>query len=187
MATKTQWQPLDLKTLPEVEILACDPSLTALGLVYIRTGAEPVIYEAEKLSTAPTQDRKGWEDTFFRAELMEALIDALLDSWEFRGDDIIAVHEAPPAGGGSLVRTESSILTGYAFRQVARENGFNIDRTVTPQSHKKLITGNHLASKKQLADAIKDLLPQIKGGDKITNEATRDALSIALYASARIG
>lgn len=191
---KKIWTPLDLGSLPDCSIIACDPSLTALGLIWLEVVDGTVfIHGAEKLSTAPTGDRKGWEDTFYRAGLMEALIAALVDTW-FEEEDanidlefLFGVHEAPPAGGGALVRTESSILTGYAFRSVMLENEFELDRTVTPQSHKKLLCGNHIASKQEHHVAIKALLPKIRGSELITNEATRDALSIGLYAAWRLG
>lgn len=182
---KPPWAPLDLDMLSPGTYLACDPSMTALGLIWFTVHPSGVVvHGAEKLATAPTGDRKGWEDTFYRAELMEALIDALVDEWGVK-EGTLAVHEAPPAGGGSLVRTESSILTGYAFRSVALEYKLTMDRTVTPQSHKKLLCGNHIASKTEHHKAIKELLPKITGSDKITNEAHRDALSIGLYAAWR--
>jgi hypothetical protein len=142
---------------------------------------------AEKLSTAPTS-RRGWEDTFYRAELMEALLAALVSNWcEFEGSaDLVAVHEAPPAGGGDFTRIESTILTGYGFRSVMSENEIEVLKTVTPQAHKKLLCGNHLASKKEHHEAVKKLLPKIRNSVLISNEATRDALSIALYAAWRI-
>lgn len=188
-AQKKKWEPLDLRSLPDCSYLACDPSLTALGLVWLDVeDGEVAIRGAEKLSTAPTE-RKGWEDTFYRVQLMEALIAALMDHWSdvAKGVNFIGVHESPPAGGGSLMRTESSILTGYAFRSVMNEYNIDIDQSVTPQSHKKLISGNHIATKKFHHDAVKLLLPRIQDSSLITNEATRDALSIGLYAAWRKG
>jgi hypothetical protein len=187
------WTPLSLGDLPDFEVLACDPSLTALGLVWlvIKDGKVSV-KGAEKLTVGPTE-RKGWDDTFARASVMEALVDALVDDW-FGSKDVIdvershvnAVHEAPPAGGGDFVRTEASVLTGYGFRQVAGDWKMKVLPTVTPQSHKKLISGNHIAKKKEHHDALKLLLPTITGSEKVKNEATRDALSIGLYAADRI-
>lgn len=190
MTSKKIWEPLDLGTLPDCEYIACDPSLTGLGAVWLVIKDGTVLIKgAEKLGTLPTGDRKGWEDTFYRASLMEALLDALIDMWmeEGVGDDVMGVHEAPPAGGGSLIRTESSILTGYAFRSVMQEYEIPIEVTVTPQSHKKLLCGNHIAKKPVHHEAIKDLLPKIVNGALITNEAHRDALSVGLYAAWRKG
>ena len=187
---KKIWTPLDLSKLPDCDVIACDPSLTALGLVWIHIEDSTVaIAGAERLSTVPTGDRVGWEDTFYRAELMEALIDALIDLWTEQEipDNVLGVHEAPPSGGGAMMRTESSILTGYAFRQVMNSYNIEIDKTVTPQSHKKLLCGNHIAKKTEHHEAIKTLLPHILGNAVITNEAMRDALSIGLYAAHRLG
>lgn len=197
LSSKTApWKPLDITVLPECQIVACDPSLTALGVVWLGIDGEGVtIHGAEKLGTAPTE-RKGWDDTFARAALMEALVDALFDGWfdsfsminkSIERDDIVAVHELPPTGGGDFVRTEAATLSGYAFRRVAKEYQLPVLQGVTPQSHKKLISGNHLAKKKEHHEELKKLLPKILGGYQVTNEATRDALSIALYAAKRIG
>ncbi len=183
---KAPWQPLDLSTLPPCQVIACDPSLAGLGIVHIEVkDGEVAVLGAEKLATVQT-DRKGWDDTFYRAGLLEALIAALIDAWlEVRiFEDVYAVHESPPIGK-NMMRTESTILAGYGFRSVMNEYEIPIDKTVTAQSHKKLICGNHVASKTEHHTAIKELLPKIVNSEMITNEATRDALSIALYAAWR--
>lgn len=181
---KKPWSPLDLSSLVDCMYLACDPSLTALGVVLLEVyEGDLFIQQAEKLSTVPTE-KKGWEDTFYRAELMEALLSALIDSWE-PPQGSVGVHEAPPIGK-NMARTESTILTGYGFRSVMTEYGIPLDPAVTAQSHKRLICGNHLATKREHHEELKKLLPRIKGAEKITNEATRDALSIGLYAAHRL-
>lgn len=180
------WTPLDLTKLPDCNIIACDPSLTALGLVLLEVcDGEVTVHGAEKLSTVPT-DRKGWDDTFYRSRVMESLVAAYMDKM-VTNSDVLAVNEAPPAGGGDFVRIESSALTGYGFQSVAEELGLQIDRTVTPQSHKKLISGNHLAKKTEHHTALKKLMVDIRGSEAVKNEATRDALSIGLYVAHRRG
>jgi hypothetical protein len=185
---KAAWVPLRLDDLPRCEIVACDPSLTALGVVWLSVGDSGVaVKAAEKLSTAPTQS-KGWEDTFLRAVIIEAQLDALFDLW-FKDKDkdrILAVCELPPTGGGDFVRIEATVLSGFAFRLIAKEYKIKLLQGVTPQSHKKLISGNYIASKKEHHEKLKLLLPHITGGDKIKNEATRDALSVGLYAAQRL-
>lgn len=181
---KKEWTPLTIAKLWPGRYIACDPSLAALGIVWFDvTPSEVTIRGAEKLATAPT-DRKGWDDTFYRARVMEALLDALFDQWEV-DSDTLAVHEAPPAGGGQFVRTEASILTGFAFSTVADEYGLKIDATVTPQSVRKLICGNHLAPKAEWHTELKKLFPVIAHNEMIKNEALRDALGVGLYSAHR--
>ena len=184
---KQPWGRLDLTTLPNSRWIACDPSLTATGLVYLEINDGTVtVLDAEKLSTVPVA--KGWEDTFIRAELIEKQIVSTLSSWLFdwgRGD-IRAIHESPPTGGGTLVRTESTILTGYAFRNAVQVHDLTIDKMATPQAHKKLVCGNGRATKQEHHAELKLLLSDILDGNLITNEAHRDALSIALYGAWRL-
>lgn len=186
MATKAKWQQLDLATLPNCRILACDPSLTATGLVFIEIHeSEVYVLGAEKVGV-PATDKVGWEDTFLRAHMLRAALKPVIGGWlhDFGREMVEAVHEAPPVGSGML-RKESSILAGYAFEEITDELGTFPGQLVTPNAHKFLTCGNGRAKKKEHHDALKDLLPTIIDGKCITNEALRDALSIALYAAHR--
>jgi hypothetical protein len=188
MAPKKSWHPLKLEELPNCRYLAADPSLSAFGLVFIEVHEGQVyVQEAEKLSTVQTE-AGGWESNFRRAEELYQLLNAIINRWIGDwGTGLFAVHEAPPAGGGMVQRPESSILGGREFRRVCTEFLLPIDKLVTPQSHKKLICGNHIASKKQHHDAVRELLPKIHDSRLISNEALRDTLSVALYAAHRLG
>jgi hypothetical protein len=158
-----------------------------MGLVFLEVhDGQVYIQEAKTLSTKGTEDG-GWESNFDRAQEISELLCALLEDWVDGWDIAQAVHEAPPSGGGTIMRPESSILGGREFRRVSWELLLPIDKLVTPQSHKKLICGNHIAKKKQHHDAIRELLPKIHDSRLITNEALRDALSIGLYAAHRKG
>lgn len=186
MAVKKPWSPLKLEELPNCRFIAADPSLAAFGLVFVEVhDGQVYIQGAEKLATEQTGDG-GWESNFDRAEelcdRLRTTIWSWIDEW---GSSIWGVHEAPPAGGGNVMRAESSILAGREFRRVCTDMLLPIDKLVTPQSHKKLICGNHIAKKKEHHDAIRELLPKIHDSRLISNEATRDALSIALYAAHR--
>lgn len=184
---KKAWTPLDLNELPPMKLIACDPSLTACGVVYMSIeDSGVVVYGAEKLGTVPT-DRKGWDDTFYRADLIEALLDSLMDDWlPAFGKDCVSLHEAPPVGNGTF-RSESTILTGKAFRTVMNEYNITILDLATPHAHKYLTCGNGRAKKTEHHEAIKRLLPYIINSSIIKNEAHRDALSIGLYAAWREG
>jgi Holliday junction resolvasome RuvABC endonuclease subunit len=184
---KQPWTPLQLADLPNGRFVAADPSLAAFGLVFIEIdGGEVAVREAQKITTAQTEVG-GWESNFARADELYDILWGILDSWDDEWDfeSALFVHEAPPSGGGAMMRTESSILAGREFRRVAKDLTVLLDKLVTPQSHKKLLCGNHIAKKIQHHKAIKELLPQIHDSRLITNEATRDALSIGLYAAHR--
>lgn len=185
MATK-KWSELDLASLPNGRIIACDPSLAATGLVFIEVhDGEVYVLGAETVGTTKT-DKVGWEDTFLRAHSLKQALSSVLEPWvhDFGGGMATAVHEAPPVGSGML-RKESSILAGYNFEQIAEQLGVVADPLVTPMAHKYLICGNGRAGKKEHHEALKRLMQSIFDSKTITNEALRDALSIALYAANR--
>ena len=187
MAVKKLWTPLKLEELPNGMFVAADPSLAAFGLVLLGVHAGGVfVHEAQKITTAPIE-AGGWESNFARADELYDILWGILESWDNKWDfdETLFVHEAPPSGGGAMMRTESSILAGREFRRVAKDLSVLLGKLVTPQSHKKLLCGNHIAKKIQHHKAIKELLPQIHDSRLITNEATRDALSIGLYAAHR--
>lgn len=185
MATK-KWNELDLADLPNCRVIACDPSLGATGLVFIEVHeGEVYVLGAETVGTTKT-DKVGWEDTFLRAHQLKTALWPILESWvhDFGGGLATAVHEAPPVGSGML-RKESSILAGYDFEQLAEQLGVTNGALVTPMAHKFLICGNGRAKKKEHHEALKILMKTILDSSCVTNEATRDALSIALYAANR--
>ena len=186
--TKQQWQPLDLSTLPNCRYIACDPSLSATGLVAMEVhDGEVYVFGAVKIGTEKT-DKVGWEDTFLRSQqLKEKMRPIIGELAELYGNTFIqGVNEAPPVGNG-MMRTESSILAGYVFREVCAEQGIDSAALVTAHAHKALLCGNGKASKKEHGEAVKRLLPDIFDGKLISNEALRDALSIGLYAAHRLG
>jgi len=55
------------------------------------------------------------------------------------------------------------------------------------QDHCKLVCGNANADKRAHHAALKLLFPHIAGSELVTNEATRDALSVALATAQREG
>lgn len=186
MTKKAVWQPLDLASLPNCRLIACDPSITATGLVLLEVHEGVVmINEAAKIGTVPTS-KLGWEDTFMRTEALESKMNLIIRDWAFFYDKPSVVCEAPPVGGG-MHRTESTILAGYAFRSAASDFSLNQLPLVTANAHKKLISGDGRATKQAAHAELKKLFPQIINHEAITNEALRDSLSVSLYAAWRIG
>lgn len=182
---KKKWSELDLAALPNCRFIACDPSLAATGLVFIEVhDGEVYVLGAETVGVAKTE-LVGWADTFQRAHLLKTALRPILESWVHDFGGGVAVHEAPPTAGGNMMRIESTILAGYTFEQLAEELGMESVPLVTPMAHKFLLCGNGRATKKEHHEKVKALLPSIFDGKYITNEALRDALSIALYAADR--
>lgn len=195
---KPEWAPLDLSTLHEGMYLACDQSFTAAGLVWLCVwpGSVVRVMAATTISSEPGEVG-GWESDYGRAEFLQnRVVGWIVDGhlmlrmeWSPRGPAVY-LHEAPPIGGGKFVHPEVSLLAGYAFRQAMRElvqTGWEMRPApmVRRQDHAKLICGNANATKPVHHRALKELFPQIEGSSMITNEATRDALSIALTAAYR--
>lgn len=181
---KKEWHALDLSTLPSGEWLAADPSLAAFGLVHFEIRSSQVyILHAITLATDQTP-AGGWESNLTRALYMRHKIADTVDDW-IPGFLCRAVQESPPTGGGAMMRPESTMLGGVMFRLACADWGLENAPLVTPQSHKKLTCGNHIAKKKEHHDAIRNLLPQIHNSQIIKNEALRDALSVGLYAAHR--
>jgi hypothetical protein len=185
---KPEWTPLDLQTLHPGVYLAADPSLTATGLVLFQVTPElkSYVHIAQKLG-AESGD-KGWETTLTQATQLKAQLDHWINHWvgELYGrwELIHAVHEAPPSGGGKIMRPESSALGGFAFRLATI--GMHRLPMVQRQTHAKLICGNGNAIKRVEHESLKGLLPLIPGSEEfVTNEATRDALCVALTAAHR--
>lgn len=184
-AKKPDWEPLDLLDLHPGTYLACDQSLAACGLVLFEVMPERdhwAIHMAQKIVGGRTE---GWEETLQSSMRLQALIYAWVASWVHGTDwgTVRAVHEAPPTGGGRFLKPELSLVSAHAFRSATQ--GFPLLPMVRRQDHCKAICGNANAKKPVHHAALKRYLPLISGGDLITNEAHRDALSVALTAAKR--
>jgi Holliday junction resolvasome RuvABC endonuclease subunit len=184
---KRKWVELDLAALPNCRFIACDPSLAATGLVFIEVHDGEVYVVGSETIGAPKTELVGWEDTFLRAHQLKTAMRAVMEAWVHDYGVSVGVHEAPPVGGSNMMRTESTILAGYDFEQIAEELGMDTAPLVTPNAHKFLLCGNGRATKKEHHEKIKELLPSIFDGKLVTNEGQRDALSVALYAAHRLG
>jgi hypothetical protein len=181
------WRPLELSELNPGLYLGCDQSLAAAGLVLFEVGAERdrwTVHVAQKITIVRTE-HSGWEDILQRALTLDSHFKSFMHAWitDSDWDDIMAVHEAPPIGGGKLVNPEISLIAAYAFRCATL--GLRQLPMVRRQDHAKLICGNGNATKAQHHAALKPYFEHIRGSTAITNEATRDALSVAIFAARR--
>lgn len=181
---KTTWEPLDLRDLQPGTYLACDQSLGATGLVLFEVMPERDRWSVHMAQKLDGGGNANWEEALSSAARLQALMVGWIHSWVIGTDwgDVKAVHEAPPIGGGRIMRPESSLLGAFAFRNAI---GFPLLPMVRRQDHAKLICGNANAKKPIEHASLKQLFPQITGSELITNEAHRDALCVALAAARR--
>jgi hypothetical protein len=178
---------LDFADLHEGTWLAADPSLTGFGLVVLQVRQAQrryTVLAAGKLTVSPTT-ATGWEDILQRATIMRSMLQSFFTqhAWLARTADLRVVHEAPPIGHGKLINPEIALLTSYVFRDTA-PLGQKMPM-VRRQDHAKLICGNANAKKPVHHKALKALFPHLTDTRLVTNEATRDALSVAIYAAHR--
>jgi hypothetical protein len=196
-AAAPKWRPPEssdfhLPPLPRARwIIGVDQSLSACGAVLIGGGrskdGSPVfsVEQAWKIVTDAPDD-KGFEASLRRAtELSKRFRDFLVHAWLHGVDGVLELaHETPPPLRVSRIRSpESSLLASLALRIAADvSTGVVLGDMVTAQNHKQLICGNRLAEKAEHHAALKQLGVDlgIENFDLIKNEATRDALSIAL-------
>jgi hypothetical protein len=168
-------------------VLGVDQSLSACGLVLIgaQRQAERLVLgvmTAQKIVTEAAES-KGFEEHYRRAvQLHDRIQEFLVSVYLGTEGDIELAHEAPPVGGGRLRTPESAILAGLAVRLAAAKDWITIGPMVPPQVHKDFTCGNRRADKKEHHAALTALAAGlgIERWDLITNEAMRDAASVAL-------
>lgn len=165
----------------KTRILAVDQSLSATGMVWLAVGTkELTVYEAWTFRSEAHEDADGHEENLQRAMHLGTQIERVI--WEIHRNVAHIVHEGPPVGGGKILRPESSLLAALALRQAAARWEVPVTSMVQPQTHRRVICGNQRATKKEEHEALAQLaatLP-IQDYDKITNEATRDALCVGI-------
>jgi hypothetical protein len=165
----------------KTRILAVDQSLSATGMVWLAVGRrELTVYQAWTFRSEAGEDADGHEQNLQRAMDLGNQIDDVIRV--VHQDVAHVVHEGPPVGGGRIMRPESSLLAALALRQAAALWEVPIAPMVQPQTHKRIVCGNGNATKKEEHAALAQLaatLP-ILDYDRVTNEAIRDALCVAL-------
>lgn len=178
-AVKGAWEPLRQSDLGEGMVLAFDQSLTATGWVTVSSGPGlTVVTGAGKIKDLPGDLENSIETMLRRGvnifEQAVAIIDPAL------GQGYELAHESPPnpaqvkgGGYGSLMAAQSVRNAASVFNKPIVMLG--------AQPAKKLICGSTKAEKKDAHAALKlHCFPWIAGSDQVTNEATRDALMVAL-------
>lgn len=196
-AAAPKWQPPEssafcLPRHPRVRwAVGVDQSLSACGAVLIGGTRMPDgraafgVEQAWKIVTEAPEGTKGFEASLRRAtELAGRFKDFLVHAWLHVEGPLELVHEAPPPTGVARMRSpESSLLAALSFRIAGgNSTGVLFGDMVSAQAHKHFVCGNRNADKAEHHRALKQLAVDlgIEGFDLVKNEATRDAISVAL-------
>jgi hypothetical protein len=192
--SKTAWHPpeiTDFQYRYARTVMAFDPSLRACGAVALTItsvrGMPIIAVHAGKKFVTADHAMGGFEESLRKTlELSEQIGPWILN--EMRGFHLAGiefVHEGPPVGGGKLIRPEAALLGGAALRFALTPLNLTVEPMIQPQTHKRLWCGprskNQTITKKEHHDAMMARAQElgVLGLDKITNEATRDAFSVA--------
>ncbi len=178
---KGEWEPLTLTRLAPGHVLALDQSLTATGWVYLRVeGGNCFVANAGKFGGGFDDLTRGVEQDLQRGNLIYDKNQAGV-----MASDLRYVHESPPHAGNVKGGGTSSLMAAQSVRNAASNVGVGITM-LGAQPAKRLICGNANARKPEAHAALKQhCFPWIFGVDLVTNEATRDALMLALLHLAR--
>lgn len=172
-------------------VLAFDQSLAATGFVVLEgrlnknDRVELSILESEVLKTTDSAEGKGGHaENLRRARDQYHAYSTLLRSFAVHRAHATVAHEAPPDGGGRIMRPESSLLAALALEIAAEEAGFREGVAVASATHRKLVCGRGNVTKKVAHTGLAMWAPALVSGysRRITNEALRDGLSVALAA-----
>lgn len=177
---KAVWAPPGRGDFAQGHLIAFDPSLSACGVVAITVDDRGVIIDEAHSFPSQEMGATGNEENFRKAMALAALV----TQWRIKcGTDLTSwpfVHEAPPIGGGRIRSPESALLAGLAVR--ASMWGHDCRGMIAPAAHKNFICGNSKADKKEHHAALRATAERLRflNYELITNEAKRDALSVAL-------
>lgn len=185
---REEWRPLTVDDLSFGIVIAFDQSLSkTAGMCVHREGAGVVVRGVHQL--AGHTDAEGDEGNLQKGvTIYHRLIEFLMSmKGHHPHEQITVVHEAPPVGGGAIMRPESSLLAALALRIAADRLDIPVAPMVSPSQHKKAICGNARADKPEAHAALAQLavsLP-IRGYERVTNADKRDALCVGLAYLAR--
>lgn len=173
------WVPPTPADFGEGRVLAFDQSLTATGWAkVISEGGTITVTSAGKFSDTHAEEKNSIEtqlrrgvDVFERAYL-------LIDQAKVSGCSL--AHESPPNPAAVKGGGYGSLLAAQSIRIAAALAEMNIEM-LGAQPAKRLVCGNANAKKTEAHAALKEhCFLWIRGSEHVTNEATRDALMVAL-------
>jgi hypothetical protein len=181
-ATKPTWAQPTRADLADGHVIAIDQSLANTGIV-------AMIHHESQLRVVGAESWKidsdgavGHEDSLRRAVLVAAMLGEFLD--DYRGPEWVLRHELPiPLKPNPKIwRPESSLIAATAVRVIASERRIPVAEMMGAQTHKRITSGQANADKISHHAALEHLAAGlgVGGWELVTNEAKRDAASIAL-------
>jgi Holliday junction resolvasome RuvABC endonuclease subunit len=178
---KDVWLPPTRVQLAFGNVLAFDQSLAACGMVLLSHDRH-ILRVVDAVMFKTPSETSGHEDQFQRGVALARHVRSYLAAHDVHAPEWTAVHEAPPVGGGQIRTPESSLLAAQAIRIEMDYRGIPVAPMVTPQQHKWVTSGDRLIRKGPHRAALLRLTTMlgVEGCALITNEAHRDALSVAL-------
>jgi len=162
-------------------ILAFDPSLGATGFVALEhTQGLLRVVDAQTIKGDAPEMCTGWERVFQQALTLGAKLRSLLEPYSRLSWSV--VHESPPVGGGKIKSIESTVLAGQSLRFATECLGFAMMPMVSSVQHKYATVGRSHLDKPTHHQLLKPILEALALDNLsyITNEAKRDAISVAL-------
>lgn len=173
------WEPPTPADFGEGRVLTFDQSLTATGWAkVVSEGGTITVTAASKFPDPLSGQANTIETQLQRGVSVFEQAYVVIDQAKAAG--FALAHESPPnpaqvKGGGY-----GSLLAAQAIRIAAALAEMKIEM-LGAQPGKKLVCGNHNAKKTEAHAALKThCFPWIRGSEHVTNEATRDALIVAL-------
>lgn len=153
-------------------LLVFDQTLSSTGWVWVRSDIDGLkLIDHGTIKTAPLE-KEGHMANLQRSPLVYSQVLDLA----YRFDRVVdfLIHEMPPVGRPGMHRPESSLMAATVIHIVGSRLGIPVT-AVSAQSAKRTLTGFANAPKNVVAEAIRDLWPDMK----LPNEHVRDAWALA--------
>lgn len=178
---ENQWLPPSRGSLAEGNVIAFDQSLAACGMVLLTFHSGTLEIADARVFKTESQP-SNHEGNLFRATDLARQLRSYLSKASLSTSEWTFVHEAPLTGGGRVRNTESSLLAAQAIRIEMDYRGFLVAPMISAQQHKWATSGDRFIGKIAHRTALHHLaeLLGVTNYGQITNEALRDAFSIAI-------
>jgi hypothetical protein len=185
-SSREEWVPPTIGDLGYGVVIAFDQTLSATAGMCVHRENDGLAVRGVRMmgGTSSSLDDLGNEANLQKGvTLHHRFIEFLMGMrGHHPGEQITVVHEAPPVGGGTIRRPESSLLAAQALRIAADRLDIPVAPMVTSNAHKKTVCGDGRADKAEAHRALAllaEALP-IRGYAKVSNSDKRDALCIAI-------
>lgn len=192
---KMPWAPLTPDRLRPGVVLAFDQTIRSAGwCLLVNDQLGPRVVRAGTCKTSSSGQR-GWASTLDDAEDVSRQIEAVVgmadewvaNAWRSPLGRLEVVHEAPPAGGGKLVRPESSALAALGVRMAAGRTGIAVVMLANQSVKRLLVDVGDREGQTKLGEVTKPVVGEalaalgwLAGREQLRNEHQRDAAGLGL-------